>query len=62
MQKESVVEEKTKETGNTARAFVNGVWVDDNEKFACKYKRYRRFEIDQPEEAEILYEKDFKLP
>ena len=31
-----MVEEEKAETGNTARAFVNGVWVDDNEKFACK--------------------------
>ena len=32
-----MVEEEKEETGNTARAFVNGVWVDDNEKFACKF-------------------------
>ena len=31
-----MVEEEKAETGNTARAFVNGVRVDDNEKFACK--------------------------
>jgi hypothetical protein len=37
--KESVNEEETKETGNTARAFVNGVWVDDNEKFAYDSRR-----------------------
>ena len=36
-QKESVSEEQAQENGNTARAFVNGVWVDDNEKFACEY-------------------------
>ena len=36
-QKETVSEEQAQENGNTARAFVNGVWVDDNEKFACEY-------------------------
>jgi len=37
--KESVNEEETNDNDNTARAFVNGVWVDDNEKFAYDSRR-----------------------